>query len=263
MVHYIRYWDRYSTLTFIKFSYCVNSAQQEFSIISAQWPQMEMTSVCFKLSSWLWIYEFPIRFSGTHISSWAVHNPANIGYCSVLSCSAETGWLWWYHHCWINWIHHRALAAYSFQYALIGLSSFLSNSDDNKGPRKSVRVHLWELQKKTRVSRWWPRDEVNTSPSFSASVREPQTDTDNWAHTLCAGPQLQSCSRTIMHHHNSTNMPKLILQRWMERSQKQPSCEKPPLSSSPDSIQALTVAIGILINRLISLQLMLSACKQL
>lgn len=139
----------------------------------------------------------------------------------------------------------------------------LSNSDDDNDPRKSVQVHLWELQKKTHVSRCRPRDEVNTSPSFSGSVREPQTEADNWAHTLCAGPQLQSCSRTIMHHHNSTNMPKLILQRWMERSQKQPSCEKPPLSSSPDSIQAPTVAIGILINRLISLQLMLSACKQL
>ncbi len=111
----------------------------------------------------------------------------------------------------------------------------LSSSADNKEPRKCVRVSLWKQNFRNAVTwfsaGWGEQMLLYVSSSFSPTARESHSH--NWASSLCAGPQLYSCSRTITHDQDNINTSKLILQRRRERLQEQPSCQKPLLSCSP------------------------------
>ncbi len=208
--------------------------------------------------AFVWIHQVPFQHTGlnavtspqfdfskfpprihvyTHIFRWVVYSEKNIGYCPVLLLLTETGWLWYYQHCWMYCMHHRALAAHSAQHAVIGLSNFQLRFCQAALITKSP-ANACESVSENRTSPvtwfsagWGEQMLLYVSSSFSPTVRESHSH--NWVSSLCAGPQLYSCSRTITHDQDNINTSKLILQRRRERLQEQPSCQKPLLSCSP------------------------------
>lgn len=101
----------------------------------------------------------------TRIFRSVIHTEENIGYCLALLLWTETGWLWYYQHCWMYCMHHRALAAYFVQHAGIGLSSFQPRFCQAVLITKSLATlskHISESFRNTvsqfRVGLW---DEVN------------------------------------------------------------------------------------------------------